>query len=139
VRDTPQVRSKKAVIDGVGLSLLQLLQKEYGDEHREGRSVEEARRAMEEVNPLLAQRNPKDAIAALKTQFRAYLDGTEPFTRKRRRNESIREYWCQFLKDEDSDILAVRQHFLMGRISQSLPLNLGTCSKNFLSHAGFNG
>jgi hypothetical protein len=135
----PQVRSKKAVIDGVGLSLLQILQKEYGDEYREGRSVEEARRAMEEVNPRLAQHNPKDAIAALKTQFRAYLDGTEPFTRKRRCNESSREYWCRFLKNEDSYILAVHQHFLMGRIGQSLPLNLGTCSKNFLSHAGFNG
>jgi hypothetical protein len=78
VRDksnTPQVRSKKAVIDGVGLSLLQL------------------------------------------------LDGIEPFTRKRRRNESIREYWCRFLKDEDSDIF----------------LNLGSRSKNILSYAGFNG
>ena len=65
----PQVWLKKAVINGIGLSLFQLLQKEYGDEYHEGHLVDEARKAMEEVNPHLAQHNPKDAIFALKTEF----------------------------------------------------------------------
>ena len=103
----PKVQSKQAIIDGIGLSLLRILKKEYGDEYREEHSVDEARQAMEKVNPHLVQRNPKEAILALKKQFRAYLDGIEPFTRTRRRNESLREYWCRFLDDDDSDVLAV--------------------------------
>jgi len=64
------------------------------------------------VNPHLAQCNPMEAISALKRQFKAYLDGVEPFIRKRRRNESMREYWCRFLNDDDSDVLAVCQRSL---------------------------
>ena len=69
-------------MDGVGLSLLRLLQKEYGNEYREGRSAEEAATAMQDVNPNLAQRTPRDAIVALKKQFKTYLDGGEPFDHK---------------------------------------------------------
>jgi len=105
----PRVQSKKAVIDNIGLSLLRLLQKEYGNEYREGRSADEAEQAMQDVNPRLAQRNPKEALNALKRQFQAYLEGIEPFTRKRGNNESLREYWSRFLNEGDSDVLAVSQ------------------------------
>lgn len=104
-----RVRPKKMVVDGIGLSLLTLLRKEYGNEYCEGRSVEEAQNAMQEVNPHLAKRSPRDAVSALKKQFQDYLDGREPFNRKRSRRESLREYWCRLLNDEDSDVLAVRQ------------------------------
>ncbi|KAI9432864.1 hypothetical protein F5148DRAFT_1278703 [Russula earlei] len=66
----PTIRSRPEIIDGIGLSLLKLLQNEYGDEYRAGRSVEEARR------------NPHEALHALKAQFRAYLAGVELFNRK---------------------------------------------------------
>ncbi|KAF8902221.1 ribonuclease H-like domain-containing protein, partial [Gymnopilus junonius] len=116
----PRVRPKKAVVDGIGLSLLNLLRKEYGNEYREGRSVEEAQNAMQEVNPHLAQRSPKDALAALKKQFQNYLDGREPFNRKRSRRESLREYWCRLLNDEDSDVLAA----LAVKIFSAMPISM---------------
>ena len=37
------------MIDGIGLSLLKLLQKEYGDEYHPGHFVEEAMTAMKDV------------------------------------------------------------------------------------------
>jgi hypothetical protein len=54
----PTIRLKPEMIDGIGLSLLKLLQNEYGDEYCAGHSVEEARRAMEDINPHLAKQNP---------------------------------------------------------------------------------
>jgi hypothetical protein len=90
--------------------LLHFLQKEYGNEYHEGRSAEEAAKAMQDVNPRLAQRTPRAAMAALKEQFRAYIDGKEPFNGKRSRNESLQEYWRRLLNDNDSDVLAVRQY-----------------------------
>jgi hypothetical protein len=103
----PVVKKKSDIINDIGLSLLQLLRKEYGDEYRAGRSAEEARKAMEEINPNLAHHNPRDALNALKKQFKAYLAGVEPFTRRRRQDESLRDYWLRYLGDEDSDVLAV--------------------------------
>ncbi|KJA16151.1 hypothetical protein HYPSUDRAFT_71581 [Hypholoma sublateritium FD-334 SS-4] len=99
-------QSKKAMVDGIGLSLLQLLKREYGDEYRESRTVEEAQKGMKTANPRLAGRTPREAITALKTQFQAYVDGVEPFTRKRSSRESLREYWKHFLNDDESDVLA---------------------------------
>jgi hypothetical protein len=52
--------------------------------------VEEAKIAMKEINPNFANWNPQKALQALKTQFKAYLDGVEPFDRKRGRKESLR-------------------------------------------------
>lgn len=52
------VKPKAEMIDGIGVSLLKLLKKEYGDEYRPGRSVEEAKMAMKEINPHLENRNP---------------------------------------------------------------------------------
>ncbi|KAG6874765.1 hypothetical protein C0992_006641, partial [Termitomyces sp. T32_za158] len=101
-----QVKAKAEMIDGIGISLLRLLQKEYGNEYREGRSVEEAKTAMQEINPYLSNHNPREAIAALKNQFRAYLAGIDPFNRKRGHNESLREYWFRLVHDEESDVLA---------------------------------
>ncbi|KDR66485.1 hypothetical protein GALMADRAFT_1155045 [Galerina marginata CBS 339.88] len=68
-----KVRSKQTVIDGIGLSFLKLLQKEYGNKYREGCAADEARQAMEKVSPHLAKHDPKEAIAAGKKQFEAYL------------------------------------------------------------------
>jgi hypothetical protein len=103
----PIIRLKPEMIDGIGLSLLKLLQNEYGDEYCVGHSVEEARRAMEDINPHLVKRNPREALHALKTQFRGYLAGVELFNCKSGRNESLCNYWSQLLNDEESDVLAI--------------------------------
>lgn len=116
----PAIKTKAEIIHGIGLSLLKLLQREYGDEYRTGRSAEEARKAMEEINPRIAHLNPHDAISALKKQFKAYLVGVEPFTRRRGRKESLREYWCRYLMQEDSDILAA----LAVKIFSAMPVSM---------------
>jgi len=55
-------------------------------------------------------RTPRAAMAAIKEQFKAYIDGKEPFNRKRSRKESLREYWSRFLNDDDycNQALAVK-------------------------------
>ena len=70
------------MIDGIRVSLLKLLKKEYGDEYWAGRSVEEVKMAMKEINPHLENWNPQEVLQALKTQFKAYLTSVEPFDRK---------------------------------------------------------
>ena len=107
------VKPKAEMIDRIGVSLLKLLKKEYGDEYWAGRSVEEAKMAMKEINPHLENRNPREALQALKTQFKAYLTGVEPFDRKRGRNEFLRDYWCHLLDNEESDVLAVSDNQFM--------------------------
>ena len=67
---------------------------------------------MQDVNPCLAQRTPRAAMAALKEQFTAYIDGKEfkePFNHKLSRKESLQQYWNRFLNDNDSDVLVVSQ------------------------------
>lgn len=98
---------KKTVINGVGLSLLRLLQKEYGNEYWEGQSAEEAQKAMQDASPYLAQHTPIDAIAALKKKYQDYLDGKEPFNRKHAQLESLWEYWLWFVNDDNLAVLAV--------------------------------
>jgi len=98
------------MIDKIGLSLLRLLQKEYGNEYHEGHSADKAAKAMQDANPHLAQCMPQAAIAALRDQFQAYIDGREPFNHKRDCRESLREYWSRLLNDNNSDILVVSQH-----------------------------
>ena len=93
--------------------MLRLLQKEYGNVYNQQRSAEEAAKAMQDINPRLAQRDPRAAIAALKEQFKAYIDGRELFKSKRSRNESLQEYWRRLLNDSDSDVLAVDQCHLL--------------------------
>ena len=65
----PSVQSRKGMIDKIGLSLLPLLKKEYGNEYHEGRSADEAAKAMQDANPHLVQCMPRAAIAALRDQF----------------------------------------------------------------------
>lgn len=89
---------------------MQLLKLEYGNEYREGRSGEEAAKSMQDVNPHLARRTPRDAIFALKQQFGNYIDGKEPFNCARVRTESLRQYWVRFLDEPDSDVLAVSSY-----------------------------
>ncbi|KAF8227168.1 hypothetical protein L208DRAFT_1366422 [Tricholoma matsutake] len=115
-----RVKPKAEMIDGIGVSLLKLLKKEYGDEYRAGRSVEEAKMAMKEINPHLENQNPREALQALKTQFKAYLTGAEPFDRKCGQNEFLHDYWCCLLDNEESDVLAV----LAVKIFSAVPVSM---------------
>ncbi|KAJ7513225.1 ribonuclease H-like domain-containing protein [Mycena galericulata] len=104
----------------IGLSLQKILQREYGDEFRPGRTIEEAKKAMFEINPYIANRTPTDALAALRTQLKNFLDGTTPFDRKKKPTESSREWWWVLLNREDSDILAA----LAVKIFSSSPVSM---------------
>ncbi|KAI9439375.1 hypothetical protein F5148DRAFT_1352744 [Russula earlei] len=75
---------------------------------------------MEDINPHLAKRNPREALHALKAQFRAYLAGVEPFNCKCGRNESVRDYWSRLLDNEDSDVLAA----LAVKIFSAMPVSM---------------
>ncbi|KAJ6550537.1 hypothetical protein B0H10DRAFT_2379916 [Mycena sp. CBHHK59/15] len=72
--------------------------REYGNEYRPDRTVEQARTAMEEINPYIAQ--PADALRALKTQLKAFLNGDAPFDRKKKPNESARNWWMNLLNEK---------------------------------------
>ncbi|KAI9448662.1 hypothetical protein F5148DRAFT_1278106 [Russula earlei] len=116
----PTIRSRPKIIDGIRLSLLKLLQNEYGDEYHAGHSVEEARRVMEDINPHLAKQNPRKALHTLKAQFRAYLADVKPFNHKHGQNESIHDYWSWLLDNKDSDVLAA----LAVKIFSAMPVSM---------------
>jgi len=101
----PVVKPKRSVEEMVGLSLLKLLNNEYGDRYRKGRTIEQAQSTMNEVNPRLA-RTPSEALVALKSQLKAYMSATTPFDRRRRLQEPIRDWWKSLANDIDADVLA---------------------------------
>ena len=105
------MKSKDTVETSVRLSLQKLLQNEYGNQYRAGRTVEEAQKAMEEVNPDLATRAPGVALSMLRLQLQGYMSGVPPFDRKRNYRESPRVWWQRILErgDDDSDVLAVSE------------------------------
>ncbi|KAJ7768081.1 ribonuclease H-like domain-containing protein, partial [Mycena maculata] len=95
------VKEQPPLIQRIGLSLQKILQKEYGDEYRIGRTIEEAKMAMEEINPYIAHRTPTEVLPALRTQLKNFLDGAAPFDRKKKPTESSREWWWALLNRED--------------------------------------
>ncbi|KAJ7746234.1 hypothetical protein B0H14DRAFT_3605957 [Mycena olivaceomarginata] len=116
----PTVKPQRPLIERIGLSLMKILQREYGKEYRPDRTVEQARTAMEEINPYIALRAPADALRALKTQLKAFLNGDAPFDRKKKPNESARDWWVDLLNRDDSDILAA----LAVKIFSSNPVSM---------------
>ncbi|KAJ7450604.1 ribonuclease H-like domain-containing protein [Mycena latifolia] len=107
VRGTePAVMQHPPLIKRIGLSLQKILQREYSDEFRPTRTIEEAKAAMREINPYIAHRTPSEALTAFRSQLKHFLDGAEPFDRKKKPIESVRQWWLNLLNREDSDILA---------------------------------
>ncbi|KAJ6523656.1 hypothetical protein DFH09DRAFT_1250899 [Mycena vulgaris] len=102
----PAVKEQSLLIQRVGLSLQKILQKEYGDEYRPDRTVEEAKAAMMDINPFIAHCAPADALFALCSQLKDFLNGDAPFARKKKPKESSRDWWLKLLDREDADILA---------------------------------
>lgn len=94
-------------IERIGVSLLGMLQNEYADEYRAGRSVADAMASLKEAGSRLAHRTPQDAMGALKKQLKAYMDGADPFMRKRRHDQSLRDWWMCLIQNDDADVLAV--------------------------------
>jgi uncharacterized protein with ATP-grasp and redox domains len=86
------VKQHLPLVQRIGLSLQSILQKEYSNEYRTDRTVEQAREVMMEVNPYIANRSPTDALRALPTQLKNFLDVAEPFHRKKKSNESACEW-----------------------------------------------
>ncbi|KAJ7784003.1 hypothetical protein DFH07DRAFT_997515, partial [Mycena maculata] len=119
------VKELPPLIQRIGLSLQKILQKEYGDEYRIGRTIEEAKTAMEEINPYIAHRTPTEALPALRTQLKNFLDSAAPFDRKKKPTESSREWWWALLNREDSDILAALAVKLFSANPISMPEERG--------------
>ncbi|KAJ7712808.1 ribonuclease H-like domain-containing protein [Mycena metata] len=115
-----RVKEPAPLIRRVGLSLQQILQREYGTEYRPERTVEEGKKAMFEINPDIAHRTPTEALSALRLQLKNFLDGAEPFDRKRKPDEIPREWWRKLLDRDDADILAA----LAVKIFSSNPVSM---------------
>ncbi|KAJ7720009.1 hypothetical protein B0H16DRAFT_1700044 [Mycena metata] len=115
-----RVKEPAPLIRRVGLSLQQILQREYGTEYRPERTVEEAKKAMFEINPDIAHRTPTEALSALRLQLKNFLDGAEPFDHKRKPDEIPREWWRKLLDRDDADILTA----LAVKIFSSNPVSM---------------
>lgn len=116
-----------------------MLAKEYGTQYREGRSIAEAQKAMETVNPHLAPFLPAVALELLKSQFAAYVAKDSPFDRRRSPLENAIEWWSRLLLEPSAHILAVC-HFNCIVLTGLYTTNfLGASSKDICSSAYFNG
>ncbi|KAJ7237618.1 ribonuclease H-like domain-containing protein, partial [Mycena rebaudengoi] len=116
----PAVMQHPPLIQRIGLSLQKILQKEYGNEYRPDRTVEEAKSAMRDINPYIVHRVPKDALSALRVQLQGFLDGVQPSDRKKKPTESPRQWWVRLLTQDDSDILAA----LAAKIFSANPVSM---------------
>ncbi|KAJ7237403.1 hypothetical protein C8J57DRAFT_1568538 [Mycena rebaudengoi] len=125
----PAVMQHPPLIQRIGLSLQKILHKEYGNEYRPDRTVEEAKSAMRDINPYIAHRVPKDALSALRVQLQGFLHGVQPSDRKKKPTESPREWWVRLLTQDDSDILAALAVKIFSANPVSMPDERGMSTK----------
>ena len=95
------------MVTRAALALQSILRREYGNAYDTGKYHDPATE-MEQRNPALVGFSPAEALAAFRTQYRAYIKGEDPFNRKMRSNESALDWWKALRGDELANILAVR-------------------------------
>ncbi|CAK5269492.1 unnamed protein product [Mycena citricolor] len=116
----PSVTRRSPFISRIGEVLGKLLEIEYGNEYRPGRTIKEAKESMRKINPYLAELTPVQALAALEVQIQRYLDGDEPFDRKKKRSDMVRDWWMPLLAHKDARVLA----FLAVKIFSANPTSM---------------
>ncbi|KAG1869563.1 hypothetical protein F4604DRAFT_1926958 [Suillus subluteus] len=63
---------------------------------------------MKERNPRLAGLTPREALQSMKVELKEYCKGADPFIRKPRKNENVRDWWLAAVqKDENAQVLQV--------------------------------
>jgi hypothetical protein len=90
----------------VGAALMIMLKNEYGptlDMEAAARAL-----AMRKRNVALADIDPADAADALRTELRQFAKAREPFNRRIRDEESVRDWWVAVGQDKDAQIIGVR-------------------------------
>jgi hypothetical protein len=97
------------ILERVGLGLQHILRNEYGEAYRKGRPSEESVAIMKLRNPLLAHLTPREALHAVKRELRDYTKGEEPFNRRFRSGENVRDWWVAVQKDQFGQVLGVRE------------------------------
>ncbi|KAJ7079037.1 hypothetical protein C8R43DRAFT_1092890 [Mycena crocata] len=102
----PAIKKNPPLIERIGLNLQKILQREYGDKYRTDRTVEDAKIAMREINPYIAHLTPSEGLRALRSQLKNFLDGSEPFDRKKKSTDSARDWWMKLIDRDESDVLA---------------------------------
>lgn len=105
------VSPEDAIIKRVGTSLQRMLKHEYGDVYDGVRSNQVAAKLMNERNPRLAGLTPREALQSMKVELKEYYKGTDPFNRKPRKNENVRDWWLAVQKDENAQVLGVIKSF----------------------------
>jgi hypothetical protein len=88
-----------------------MLKHEYGDAYDDMRSDHDAANIMKKRNPRLAGLTPREALKSLKLELKEYRKGTDPFNRKIRKHENIRDWWIAVQKDENAQVLGVTGPF----------------------------
>ncbi|CAK5276411.1 unnamed protein product [Mycena citricolor] len=116
----PSVTRCSPFISRIGEVLGKLLEIEYGNEYRPGRTIKEAKELMREINPYLAELTLVQALATLKVQIQWYLDGDEPFNCKKERSNMVRDWWMPLLTCKDARVLA----FLAMKIFSANPTSM---------------
>jgi len=98
-----------------------MLKHEYSDVYDGMRSDKAAAKLMQERNPRLAGLTPREALESLKVELKEYRKGADPFNRKIRKHENIREWWLAVQKDENARVLGVTMLFSNSFISFTYP------------------
>jgi hypothetical protein len=91
----------------VGISLQRILKNEYGDAYEGDLAKKKPREIMKERNPRLAHLTPSEALASLKSELKAYVDGDDPFDRAFRTDETVRQWWVAVQKKQYGGVLGV--------------------------------
>ncbi|EPQ56401.1 hypothetical protein GLOTRDRAFT_138137 [Gloeophyllum trabeum ATCC 11539] len=112
--------SDKDVVKEMGLSLLRLLKKEYGDGVNM-KSPKQIENLMQLRNPDLAGIIPAQAINSLRNELDNYTKGRDPFNRRFRSNETVLDWWKAVRKDE------------LGRVLGALAVKIYSISVNSMA------
>ncbi|KAG7085347.1 hypothetical protein E1B28_002913 [Marasmius oreades] len=100
------LKQSPSTVQKIGVSLLGILRKEYDDVYHPEVSLESARKEMANRNPYLAKHTPAEALAQLKSQLSAYMNGESPFVFKQSFKGTVREWWIQLARHDEADVLA---------------------------------
>ena len=98
-----EATAKDELLKRVGLSLQRMLKDEYGDALKK----DNVQDIMQIRNPRLANIPPAEALAALKRELKAYARDSEPFDRKMRPGQTVKQWWGKVAKDIDARVLGV--------------------------------
>jgi hypothetical protein len=105
----PAVKPQRPLVERIGLSLMRILQMEYGNEYRPDRTVE-GKNCHGGNQSLYCTARPNRRASGLKNPTEGVFEQRRSL-RPQKKTESPRDWWVNLLNHDDSDILAVSVSF----------------------------